>query len=228
MYEAIILAGGLGTRLQKVVNDVPKPMADIDGKPFLRILLDNLAKQKFSRVVISVGYKKEHIINYFGDKYNGIAIKYCTEDSPLGTGGAIKHSAKQCLNNEVFILNGDTFIEFNAKNVAAKYQEMHLPIMIVKYVKNNSRYGKVEVINNKVQKFINSQICDNNLINAGLYYFPKQYLLNIDTSFSNSFEKSCLLDLSQQKKIYAYVETGFFIDIGVPQDYEKAKLFLNK
>ena len=85
--EAIILAGGMGTRLKKIVPDLPKPMAPIKDKPFLAILIQNLKKLNFTSVIISVGYKSEKIINYFGASYAGLSIKYSVEKYPLGTGG---------------------------------------------------------------------------------------------------------------------------------------------
>ena len=107
--EAIILAGGFGTRLQSVVKDVPKPMADINGRPFLEYILVFLAKNCFTKVILSVGYKKESIINHFGSSFCGMNISYCIEDEPLGTGGAIKKAFDYVDGQNVLVLNGDTF-----------------------------------------------------------------------------------------------------------------------
>ena len=116
--QAIILAGGFGTRLQQVVKDVPKPMADISGKPFLAHLLTNLQNQGFKKIVISVGYLKEKISEYFGDSYLGMEIFYAVEEKPLGTGGAIINSLKFIDSKKPFVvLNGDTFLQVNYKKV---------------------------------------------------------------------------------------------------------------
>ena len=108
--EAIILAGGYGTRLQSVVADVPKPMADINGIPFLEILLKSLNTAGFTKVIIALHFMPEKIINYFGSKFENIILEYVVEKVKLGTGGAIKNSLKFCNNNHVYVLNGDRAI----------------------------------------------------------------------------------------------------------------------
>ena len=116
--EAIVLAGGLGERLRKIVNDLPKPMAPISGVPFLKILLNNLKKNGFKRVIISTFYKRDVIKDFFGTKYQGMSIIYTEEKSPLGTGGAIRYAMECCSkdNDHFYILNGDSFIEIDIKN----------------------------------------------------------------------------------------------------------------
>src|SRR4051794_12230870 len=108
--EAIILAGGQGTRLRSVLGGTPKPMAPIAGRPFLAFLLDYLAKQSFSRVILSVGYLREQIVDFFGDHYNTLDLTYAPEQEPLGTGGAIRLALSHAREEEVFVLNGDTFL----------------------------------------------------------------------------------------------------------------------
>ena len=127
--EAIILAGGMGTRLKKVVPDLPKPMAPIKDKPFLAILIQNLKKLNFTSVIISVGYKAEKIINYFGASYEGLSIKYSFEKFPLGTGGALKKALKLCSNSFVFVCNGDTFVEFSTSEIITLSNENKYPII---------------------------------------------------------------------------------------------------
>src|SRR3989344_3377185 len=112
--QAIILAGGFGTRLRSVVADSPKPMALIHGKPFLAYLLDYLTSQGITDVVLSVHYLREQIETYFKTNYNGISIRYAVEEQPLGTGGAIKHALNYInISSPVFVLNGDTFLKLN-------------------------------------------------------------------------------------------------------------------
>ena len=111
-YSAIILAGGLGTLLKSVINDLPKPMAMINGKPFLHYLFVYLTQQKISKAILSVGYKAAAIETYFGDKYLDVEIAYCYEDEPLGTGGGIKKAFKQ-VTDFAFVLNGDTFFDID-------------------------------------------------------------------------------------------------------------------
>ena len=106
--EAIILAGGLGTRLRSEVSDVPKPMAPIAGRPFLEFVLTQLIQQGFERVILSVGYKSECIIDHFGDSWGPISLAYCIEDSPLGTGGAMSKAFHLVKGERALVLNGDT------------------------------------------------------------------------------------------------------------------------
>ncbi|MFX0195930.1 MAG: sugar phosphate nucleotidyltransferase, partial [Candidatus Hodarchaeota archaeon] len=107
--ETIILAGGSGTRLQKVVQDVPKPMADINGSPFLEYLLCYLNKQEIKKVILSVGYKYRVIQDYFGTEYKDLVLEYSIEKEPLGTGGGIKKALNLVKSDDVYIINGDTF-----------------------------------------------------------------------------------------------------------------------
>ena len=113
--EAIILAGGLGTRLRSVVSDVPKPMAPVDGEPFLNYILDELNYYNFNHVILCVGYKKEVIMDYYKDSYKNMKISYSIEEESLGTGGAIKKAMSLALDDMVFVLNGDTIfkVDFN-------------------------------------------------------------------------------------------------------------------
>ena len=111
--EVIILAGGFGTRLQSVVSDVPKVMAPINNKPFLEYIFDDLSKYDVSRVILAVGYKKEIVKKYFGNKYKNIKIAYSEENEPLGTGGAIKHALSLVNDEEVIIMNGDIYTKIN-------------------------------------------------------------------------------------------------------------------
>ena len=113
-YPVIVLAGGLGTRLRGVINDLPKPMAMINGKPFLHYLFLYLTQQKIKKAVLSVGYKAAVIEAYFGDKYLDVQIEYCREPEPLGTGGGIKKAFEQ-VTDYAFVLNGDTFFDINLK-----------------------------------------------------------------------------------------------------------------
>ncbi|GAH63146.1 unnamed protein product, partial [marine sediment metagenome] len=109
--EAIILAGGLGTRLKSVISDIPKPMAPIHGKPFLEYLLSYLVKFKIKKVILSVGYKYQYIFDHFGDNYKGLKLLYAIEDKPLGTGGGIRNAVDHINNDHFFLLNGDTYYE---------------------------------------------------------------------------------------------------------------------
>ena len=115
--EAIVLAGGLGTRLKSVVNDIPKPMAPIQNKPFLEYVLTYLQKNGVSKVIISVSYQWQKIKDYFGDRFESIILEYSVEKTPLGTGGGIKKALQFIESNQYFIINGDTFFDVNLSDL---------------------------------------------------------------------------------------------------------------
>ncbi|MBD3842888.1 MAG: NTP transferase domain-containing protein, partial [Campylobacterales bacterium] len=140
--EAIVLAGGLGTRLKSVVSNVPKPMATIGDKPFLEYILKYLKKNGITRVILSVGYKLEIIEEYFGNNFEGIELIYSKEDEPLGTGGAIKKAMSKVKSSKVYIINGDTFFDVNLKSlILVDNSKITLSL---KHMKNFDRYGCVE------------------------------------------------------------------------------------
>jgi len=123
--ETIILVGGFGTRLSHIVSDVPKPMIPVNGKPFLKYLFDYLLKNGVTYIILAVGYKSEIIQKYFGDDYKGISITYSVENTPLGTGGAIKKALDCCNEKYVFIVNGDTYFDVDLKQM----KDFHIKIM---------------------------------------------------------------------------------------------------
>ncbi|MEO0042666.1 MAG: hypothetical protein RL329_2114, partial [Bacteroidota bacterium] len=140
--EAIILAGGMGTRLREAVADVPKPMAPIGNRPFLAYLLDDLKIQKIKKVVLSVGYQYEVIQNYFGNHYKGIQISYSIENQPLGTGGGIRLALNECRQENIFILNGDTFFKVNLSKLATFHHRTQADLSIaLKKMSHFDRYG---------------------------------------------------------------------------------------
>ena len=118
--EAILLAGGIGTRLRSVVPNLPKPMAPVAGRPFLEILLNSLAKKGFKRVVLSVGYMAEKVVSHFGYNFVGMELVYEIEETPLGTGGAVCKAIAQCNTDHVFVFNGDTYLDLEVAEVVAQ------------------------------------------------------------------------------------------------------------
>ena len=139
--EAIILAGGLGTRLKGLVKKVPKPMIAVNKRPFLEIILNYLSSNGFTRVVLSVGYLSHVISNYFGKEYKNLELHYASEKERLGTGGAIKYALNQCIEDKVFIFNGDTFIDLNFTGLIKKADDSDMPILVTRKVNDVSRYG---------------------------------------------------------------------------------------
>jgi len=219
--EAIVLAGGLGARLRSVVSDVPKPMAPINKKPFLEYILEFLHRQNIEKVVLSVGYKWNMIHNYFGEKYKNINIVYNVENEQLGTGGAIKDALKHIDKDEVYVLNGDTFFDVNLSKMQLK-EKSKIQIAL-KPMENFDRYGVVEVdVNGYIQSFKEKAYYKQGLINGGIYLINKNIFDSFELPHKFSFEEfleNYFHELQAQGKIF----DGYFIDIGIPTDYEKAQ-----
>ncbi len=223
--KAIILAGGFGTRLQSIVKDLPKPMADIDGQPFLALMLSYLKQFAVDEVVISVGYLQEKIISYFGNLYLGIKISYAREDSPLGTGGAIINSLNN-FNEPVLVLNGDSFLKVDLQKFYEFFTKEKCDIaMVLRPMSDCSRYGVVEMDDkNSVKNFAEKNPhTKNGLINGGIYLINPQIFSNFDLPKSFSFEQDFLVKNLSKLDIKGFVASDYFIDIGIPQDYKKAQ-----
>ena len=228
--KAIILAGGLGTRLRNTVKNLPKPMAPINGRPFLEYQMDYWIEQGVSQFVLSVGYLNKTIFDHFGANYKGISIDYCIEDKPLGTGGGMLSAAKNM--DEIFlVLNGDTFIEVELE----KLYNFHISnnsmwTLSLFKAEMNERYMGMEVDQNgRIISLKSREKSLNCYFNGGAYLIDPSILSKIDF-FENSkvsLENELLPDLlSSDTKIYGLECTGRFIDIGIPQDYFRASEIL--
>lgn len=215
--EAIILAGGFGTRLQSVVSDVPKPMAPVNGIPFLEYILKLLKKHGFNRIIMAVGYKSEVIINYFGNKYLDMEILYSNEDYPLGTGGCIKKALELVSDEYVYIINGDTYFDVNLSNMKTKKDIM----IACKYMSNFDRYGKVIIENNRIVKFQEKMPNQTGYINGGIYLFKKNIFDGFNLNEKFSLEVDFFEKYINELYIEPFLSDDYFIDIGIPDDYKK-------
>ncbi|MBE6430619.1 MULTISPECIES: D-glycero-D-manno-heptose 1-phosphate guanosyltransferase [Campylobacter] len=220
--EAIILCGGLGTRLRSVISDVPKPMAPINNKPFLAFVLEYLKKQNISRVVLAVSYKYEIIQEYFGNSYLGMQILYSIEKEPLGTGGAILEALNLINSDSCYVLNGDTFFDVNLDRLKLDNSDI---CVALKPMKNFDRYGSVDIDNNSyISAFNEKKFTSNGLINGGVYLIKKNIFNSFNLpnkfSFEEFFQENFLIFNAK-----ATVFDDYFIDIGIPQDY---KAFIDK
>lgn len=222
---AVILAGGFGTRLQSVVKDRPKPMADINGKPFLQYLLDYLGRQGIVKCILSVGYKWETIQEYFGTSYEGIDLIYSIEDAPLGTGGAILKAVRSTSESSFFVFNGDTFfaIDLNQFFLAHSQQGSTLSIAL-KRMSDFDRYGVV-VTNTAgiITSFEEKRHYVAGNINGGVYLLESKLFEQLDLPEKFSFEKEILEKYCSTLAFRGVVFDDYFIDIGIPEDYERAK-----
>ncbi|EAH8202091.1 nucleotidyltransferase family protein [Campylobacter lari] len=215
--QAIVLAGGLGTRLKSVVQDLPKPMAPINGKPFLTFVLEYLKKQGITEVVLSVSYKYELIQEYFKEEFEGMRIRYNVEKELLGTGGAIKDALK-LIQNQAYVLNGDTIFDIDLKKLALNNGKICIAL---KQMQNFDRYGTVNVDDQGiVTSFEEKVFKKQGLINGGIYLLKKDIFDEFDLEKKFSFEEF-LQENFKLLKIQTQIFDDYFIDIGVPRDYEK-------
>jgi len=225
--EAIVLAGGFGTRLRALVPDTPKPMAPVAGKPFLEILLQALAQKGFKRVVLSLGFLAYKVTEHFGARFAGMDLHYVVEDQPLGTGGAVRLALVSCLRDHVFVFNGDTFLDLEVDSVEAAWQADKRPIIVSRQVPDTSRYGRLLTAADRVTGFAEKGASGPGLINAGCYVFARDQLDSFALNHNFSLEADYLAPAVQRIAFKAFVTQGLFIDIGVPDDYLRAQTILS-
>ena len=225
--EGIVLAGGFGTRLRKVVPDLPKPMAPIAGRPFLEILLSILARKGFTRIVLSLGFMADKIISHFGESYAGMRLVYEVELQPLGTGGAIRAALARCESDHVFIFNGDTYLDLEVNELESLWQDRRHPIIVVRKVPDTARFGRVEMSEGRINAFLEKGMSGAGLINAGCYVLPKDALDDFALGQPFSLETEFFIKYLQRIRFDGFVTHGQFIDIGVPDDYVLAQTLLS-
>jgi D-glycero-alpha-D-manno-heptose 1-phosphate guanylyltransferase len=224
--EAIVLAGGMGTRLRKVVSDLPKPMAPVAGRPFLEILLHSLAAKGFSRVILSTGYLAEQISSHFGRCFADIELEYSVETEPLGTGGAVAQASRFVREDHFFVFNGDTFLDLEANVVDALWQRSREPVIVAREVEDTVRYGRLDTAQGHVVHFSEKGQPGPGLINAGCYVFQTDQFSDIKLGKRFSLESDYLAPLVERTAVALHVTSGLFIDIGVPSDYARAQHLL--
>lgn len=227
---AIVLAGGLGTRLRSVISDLPKPMAPVNGKPFLHYLFLYLHRQGVTDVVLSVGYKHETIRDYFGEVYDRIRIRYAVEEEPLGTGGGIAQ-AMSMLDSDAIVLNGDTFFDINLATLYKFHQRHDADISLaLKRMYDFDRYGTVDIGNqDRVLQFQEKQHRSEGLINGGVYILNRDLfqktaeLEDGELPRKFSFEKDILEKHLLPLHYHGCEFDNYFIDIGIPEDYSRVQ-----
>ena len=225
--EVIVLAGGLGTRLRKVVSEVPKCMAPIHGKPFLGYLLDYLCLFNVERAVLSVGYKKESVKDWIMNlkKIYPFDIDFAEESEPLGTGGGIRLALSKTKDKDVIVINGDTFFNVDLDDFIDKHKKSGSKISIaLKPMTDFDRYGNVLLSEKgEVTEFKEKAHCDAGLINGGIYAIHKSDRLFDNLPRTFSFEKEILQPLAAQSQISGFVSNVYFIDIGIPEGYARSQ-----
>lgn len=232
--QAIVLAGGLGTRLRSAVKDVPKPMAPIQGVPFLELLLRYWRRQGVERFILSVGYKAEIIEQHFGNHFEGATVEYAVEQMPLGTGGALMHAFSKLAPCETFLfLNGDTFFEVPVDALQSFHSLNDSDVTFSLFrPSQNTRYSGLPVLpDGRITEFRSQGASQDPLVNAGVYLFNTEFLKTnwVETPPALSLESQLFSAwLQRGARFYGKEFAGRFIDIGIPEDYHKAHTVLDR
>lgn len=226
--QAIILAGGLGTRLKTVVADKPKVLSPVAGKPFLYYIIEYLQKQGITNYVFALGYLSEQVLDFLQQYYPSLSYQYSIEETPLGTGGGIKKAIQLATEENVLVVNADTFFDVDLNKMFSAHHKSNAQCTIaLKLMKNFDRYGSVEVNdNNKILLFKEKTFVDKGYINGGYLIINKNFYLSTTQSLPDifSYEKDFLEKNLHKMQVIGFKSEGYFIDIGIPQDYALAQM----
>lgn len=222
--QAVLLAGGLGTRLRSVVNDRPKPMALVEGYPFMEYLIHQLKSNGIEDIVMAVGYKGSMVEDYFQDgSKQGVRIQYSYEEEPLGTAGAIKNAAEKLTDESFFVLNADTFYKMDySRLIESNLENDAIMTLVLREVEDISRYGKATLTDGILTGFNEkSADAEPGTINGGVYLIRKKMLDYIPEGKVSLENEVIPRLLNGGITISGIVNDGYFIDIGIPEDYFK-------
>ncbi len=221
LEEAIILAGGFGTRLQSAVPDLQKCMAPVAGRPFLAYIIDSLIEKGVTKIIFSLGYKYEYIVDFVEKNYPLISKHYSIETSPLGTGGALKKSLSLATSENIFVFNGDTYFDVDIQSLFQYHLSNNsICTLALKEMIDFDRYGTVETDDSfRIINFTEKKYYSKGLINGGVYCISVSDYLKQPTPEKFSFEKDYMEIKCKDNSFYGYQDNGFFIDIGIPSDY---------
>jgi D-glycero-alpha-D-manno-heptose 1-phosphate guanylyltransferase len=223
--EAIVLAGGLGTRLQGVIGEHPKCMADVAGRPFLAHLFDYLDRQGCTRAILSLGFKHWEVTNWLEEQDVQFEIDCVIESEPLGTGGGILAALEIADTDDVAVVNGDTMFLVNLRAQMKYHREKRAhTTLALKEMHQFDRYGVVNTNESGIiTSFEEKQYKETGLINGGVYIINREAFLAKNMPEKFSFEKDYLEQYLGEQKLFGYTNDGYFIDIGIPTDYERAQ-----
>jgi D-glycero-alpha-D-manno-heptose 1-phosphate guanylyltransferase len=224
--EAIVLAGGFGTRLQPIVNDLPKSLALVNGRPFIEFLLNYLSGQEITKIIFSVGYKKEAIQSHLGLIYKHIPLEYVSEDEPLGTGGGIKKAFGAVEGNSAFVLNGDSMFRADLKALRQFHVESVADVtMALRFLEDTERFGAVNIDEqNRIIGFSEKgSETGSGYINGGIYLMNRDFITKPQFPEKFSIEKDCFEKQFKLSRFFGYPAKGYFLDIGIPEDFYRAQ-----
>ena len=229
ILQAVVLAGGLGTRLRSEVGETPKVMAPVAGRPFLEYVLAELDRQGFRHVILAVGYKKEVVIAHFGSSFRGLSLDYSEEQQLLGTGGGVRKALSLANTGLCFVLNGDTWVELDYVDMWRAHLEHSARLSIaVRAVSDVSRFGAVEIENGRLIRFLEKGREGPGFINAGVYLLSTDVLESHVLPETFSLERDFLVPNMVTLAPFAFPVAGDFIDIGIPEDYQRAQRELSR
>lgn len=229
--QAILLAGGLGTRLRSVVNDRPKPMALIGDKPFMEYVVHELVCHGTDHIIFAVGYKGTMVEEYFGDGERfGVKISYAYEEELLGTAGAIKNAGRFVTEDSFFVLNADTFYKMDYGRLLAVKEEKGLDMaLVLRRVEDISRYGEAALTDGLLTAFNEkTQEARQGTINGGVYLMSRRLLEEIPQGKVSLENEMIPRWMREGRRLGGFVNDGYFIDIGVPEDYFKFQADVEK
>ena len=223
--EAIILAGGLGTRLRPAVSDLPKSMAPVAGKSFIDHIINYYSQQGIIHFVFSLGYKSEIIVEHLKTNFKNLSYSLVVEKEALGTGGAVLLACQKSQTENPLILNGDTFFQVNLQSLSEFHDKTRADCtLVLKPMKNSNRYGTVELgAGAEILSFKEKAFFREALINGGIYVLNKNRFLTEGLPEKHSFEKDYLEQFIGKRKIFGQIQDRYFIDIGIPEDFERAQ-----
>jgi len=220
--QAVVLVGGRGTRLGVLTDVTPKPLLDVDGRPFLGYVIDSLARQGFDDVLLLAGYQADSVIEFAAySSRPGLNVRCIIEDTPLGTGGALYH-ARASLDEHFLLINGDTLFDINLNELAMQLPDGALARLALRRVPDTSRFGRVMLDGEKVTAMQEKGIGGDGLINGGVYFLAKACIDRLPSGVS-SIEKDLFPQLIADQHLEGREYAGFFLDIGIPTDFEAAQ-----
>ncbi len=224
---AVLLAGGFGTRLQSVVSDVPKPLAPVAGRPFLDYQLLYLKHYGIQKVILSVGHLADKVISTYGSSFEGLEIVYAVEEKPLGTGGATRLALQVSDSENTFVLNGDSFFDVNLNEFSTLHTQTEpAASLAMRQVEDASRYGTIHTnADHHISSFAEKTgLHQPGLINGGIYILnTPTFLSRTPAEKSFSIEKDFFETQMRELSFKAFEFKGYFIDIGIPEDYQRAQ-----